>query len=130
MADPRPDTLEACVAAMPETSRTVFEELRRIVRAAAPADVVEVVSYGIPTLDLAGKHLVHYAGYARHVGLYPGADGIAAFQDELAGYKSAKGSVQFPLDQPLPEDLIRRIVEFRVDVVSRTVKKPRRQGGK
>jgi uncharacterized protein YdhG (YjbR/CyaY superfamily) len=123
-------TVAAYLDSVPEAARPVLERLRTLVHQAAPADVVEVVSYGIPTLDLAGKHLVHYAGYARHVGLYPGADGIAAFQDELAGYKSAKGSVQFPLDQPLPEDLIRRIVEFRVDVVSGTVKKPRRQGGK
>ncbi len=61
-----------------------------------------------------GRHLVHFAGHDRHVGFYPGPSGIAAFQEELKPYKSAEGSVRFHLDRPMPEDLIRRMVEFRV----------------
>ena len=84
-----------------------------MIRAAAP-EASETISYGIPTFDLNGRHLVHFEAYARHLGFYPGADGIAAFEDELGPYKRAKGSVRFPLDRPLPTDLIRRMVEYRV----------------
>ena len=79
----------------------------------APA-ATETISYAIPTFDLGGRHLVHFAGYERHVGLYPTASGIAAFENELRPYKRGKGSVRFPLGRPLPAGLIRRIVEFRV----------------
>ncbi|MBM3148061.1 MAG: DUF1801 domain-containing protein, partial [Actinobacteria bacterium] len=78
----------------------------------------ETISYGIPTFDLEGTHLVHFAGYRAHIGLYPAPSGIAAFRDELEPYRPAKGSVRFPLDRPLPTGLIRRIVAFRVDEVS------------
>ncbi len=95
----------------PET-RKVLEELRALIKASAP-EATEVISYAIPTFDLNG-HLVHFAGYDRHIGFYPTGRGIEAFKEELAPYKSGKGSIQFPLGQPLPTDLIRRIVEFRV----------------
>ena len=91
----------------------MLEELRALIKASAP-DATETISYAIPTFDLNGKHLVHFAGYARHVGLYPVPSGLEAFKEDLKPYKSGKGSVQFPLSQPLPTDLIRRIVEFRV----------------
>lgn len=89
-------------------------EMRALLRVAAP-DAVETISYAVPTFDLNGRHLVHFAGYERHVGFYPGASGIAAFEDELGAYRKAKGSVQFPLGRPLPAELIRRMVEFRVE---------------
>ncbi len=91
----------------------MLEELRALIKASAPA-ATETISYAIPTFDLNGKHLVHFAGYERHVGLYPAPSGLEAFKEDLKPYKQGKGSVQFPLDQPLPTDLIRRIVEFRV----------------
>ena len=81
-------------------------------RRAAP-DAEEKVAYGVPTFTLNGN-LVHYAGYARHVGFYPGPSGIAAFREELAPYAFATGSVQFPLDRPLPLGLIGRMARFRV----------------
>ena len=105
-------TIDAYIARFPPATRELLQAMRAIIRSAAP-DATETISYAIPTFDLDG-HLVHFAGYARHVGFYPGASGIEAFKAELGRYKSAKGSVQFPLDEPLPEDLIRRIVEFRV----------------
>ena len=71
------------------------------------------ISYGIPTFVL-GENLVHFAAFKRHTGLYPGPSGIERFKDELAGYKGAKGSVQFPLEKPLPLDLIAQIVRFRM----------------
>lgn len=93
-------------------TRARLDRVRSAVRRAAPG-AEEKLAYGVPTFTLNGN-LVHYAGYARHVGFYPGASGIAAFREELAPYASAKGSVQFPLDRPLPLGLIGRMVRFRV----------------
>lgn len=109
-------TIDEYIAEFPEETRRALEEVRAAIRETAP-DAVETMSYAIPTFDLDGRHLVHFAGYAHHVGLYPGADGIAAFADELTGYRSAKGSVQLPLDAPLPLDLVRRITAYRVERV-------------
>lgn len=72
----------------------------------------EKIAYGIPTFYLKGN-VVHFAGYKSHIGFYPGADGIAAFTGELAAYKLSKGTVQFPLDQPLPLELVKRITTYR-----------------
>jgi len=101
----------------PETQQ-VLEEVRTLIREVAP-QATETMSYAIPTFDLDGRHLVHFAGYERHLGFYPTPEGIEAFKEELGPYKRAKGSVQFPLDRPLPTDLIRRMVEFRVKETGR-----------
>jgi uncharacterized protein YdhG (YjbR/CyaY superfamily) len=111
-------TIDEYIAGFPSETRAALEEMRAIIREAAPG-VDETISYAIPTFDLHGRHLVHFAGYERHVGFYPTPGGIAAFAHELAGYQTAKGSVQFPLDRPMPADLIRRIVAFRVEEESR-----------
>jgi len=111
-------SVDEYIAESPPHTRRVLEEMRALIRAAAPA-ATETMSYAIPTFDLDGRHLVHFAGYARHIGFYPTASGIAAFAEDLAGYKSAKGSVQFPIDLPLPADLIRRIVAFRIENAAR-----------
>ena len=94
----------------------VLERLRAIretVRAAAP-DATEKISYAMPTLYLNGN-LVHFAAFANHIGFYPAPSGVTGFEEELAPYVHAKGSVQFPHDQPLPLDLVRRITEFRAE---------------
>jgi uncharacterized protein YdhG (YjbR/CyaY superfamily) len=109
---PAAGSVDDYIAGFPPETQRVLEELRALIRASAP-DAVETISYAIPTFDLNG-HLVHFAGYARHVGFYPTGRGVEAFQEELKPYKGGKGSVQFPLGQPLPTDLIRRIVEYRV----------------
>ena len=75
--------------------------MRALIRQTAP-DATETISYAIPTFDLNGKHLVHFAGYAKHVGFYPVPSAMTAFADELAPYKRGKGSAQFPLGEPLP----------------------------
>ena len=106
-------TIDEYIAEFPRETQEVLEELRTLIRACAPA-ATETISYAIPTFDLGGRHLGHFAGYERHVGLYPTASGIAAFENELRPYKRGKGSVRFPLGRPLPAGLIRRIVEFRV----------------
>jgi len=92
--------------------RKKLAELRSVIRECAPC-AREKISYGIPTFDLEGN-LVHFAGYAGHIGFYPGAAGIESFHKELAGYRTSKGTVQFPLERQLPFALIRRIVKFRV----------------
>jgi uncharacterized protein YdhG (YjbR/CyaY superfamily) len=107
-------TVDEYIAGFPDQTRAVLQEMRAVITAAAP-DATETMSYAIPTFDLNGRHLVHFAGYEGHVGFYPAPSGIAAFKDELTPFKTAKGSVQFPLDRPLPEDLIRRMVAFRLE---------------
>ena len=93
--------------------QSVLQTLRQTIHQAAP-DAVEKISYGMPTFTLKGN-LVHFGAFKTHIGFYPTPSGIEKFKDELAVYKGAKGSVQFPLDEPLPLDLVRRIVEFRVE---------------
>lgn len=105
-------TVDAYIAAFPEEVQVKLQALREAVRAAAP-EAEERISYRMPTFTLHGN-LVHFAAFARHIGFYPAPRGIAAFQQELSRYKGAKGSVQFPLDEPLPLELISRIVAFRV----------------
>ena len=106
-------TIDEYMARFPAETQKVLAEVRALIKAAAPG-ATECISYAIPTFDLNGRHLVHFAGYARHIGFYPIPSGMEAFKEELKPYKQGKGSVQFPLDQPLPKDLIRRVVEFRV----------------
>jgi len=89
--------------------------LRAMIRECAP-EATEKIAYGMPTFFL-HENLIHFAGYAKHIGVYPTPSGVSEFQDELKGYKNAKGSVQFPLSGPLPMDLLRRITLFRVDEV-------------
>ena len=105
-------SIDAYIATFPPEVQALLQQMRQTIQKAAPK-ATEAISYQIPTFKLHGN-LVHFAGFKKHIGFYPGAAGIAAFQDELAGYKSAKGSVQFPLDQPLPLALVTKIVKFRV----------------
>jgi uncharacterized protein YdhG (YjbR/CyaY superfamily) len=90
-------------------------QIRALVKKIAP-EAVEVISYGIPTFDLNGKHLMHYAAYKSHVAIYPFPTGIAQFKDEAEqhGYKTSTGTIQFPLNKPLPMEFIHRIIEFRL----------------
>ena len=105
-------TIDAYIARCPPDVRPVLERIRTTIRQAAP-DAHETVAYGIPTFRLNGN-LVHFAAFRSHVGFYPTPSGIESFKKELSPYKRAKGSVQFPLNQPIPFDLIAKIVEFRV----------------
>jgi uncharacterized protein YdhG (YjbR/CyaY superfamily) len=106
-------TMDEYVAQFPKNVRDVWEELRRVMRESAP-EAEETISYGIPTFDLNGKHLVHFAAYKNHVGFYPTSSGIKAFKKELSPFNTSKGTVQFPLDKPIPFDLVKKIVKFRV----------------
>lgn len=103
---------EEYISGFPEHTQFLLLEVRRTIRNAAP-NAEETMNYGIPTFKLKGN-LVHYAGYKNHIGFYPGAGGIAAFASEISKYKNAKGSVQFPINEPLPLELIKKITKFRV----------------
>lgn len=105
-------SIDEYIALFPEDVQQILQELRAVIKSAAP-EAVEKISYQMPTFFLKGN-LVHFAAYKKHIGFYPAPRGIEAFKDELAVYKGAKGSVQFPIEKPLPLDLIRRIVEYRV----------------
>jgi uncharacterized protein YdhG (YjbR/CyaY superfamily) len=105
-------SIDEYIAEFPPETQRVLQQVRAIIRSAAP-DATETISYAIPTFDLNGRHLVHFAGFARHIGFYPTPSGIDEFEADLSRFERGKGSVQFPLDQPMPADLIRRIVEFR-----------------
>lgn len=107
-----PTTIDEYIAGFPPEVQTRLDRIRTVIRKAAP-DAEEKISYQVPTFTLRGN-LVHFGGFTKHVGFYPGASGIANFQAELAAYDSAKGSVQFPFDKPLPVRLIAAIVKFRV----------------
>ncbi|ANE45326.1 hypothetical protein SY83_02130 [Paenibacillus swuensis] len=105
-------SIDQYISTFPAEVQTILQQLRTTIQEAAP-EAAERINYQMPTFDLHGN-LVHFAGYKNHIGFYPAPSGIAAFQKELSKYKGAKGSVQFPLDQPMPYELVRRIVEFRV----------------
>ncbi len=104
-------TIDEYIATFPQAIQKLLQEVRATIKAAAP-DATEKISYQMPTFFLEGN-LVHFAAFKNHIGFYPAPRGIEAFKDELAVYNGAKGSVQFPLDQPMPLDLISRIVQYR-----------------
>lgn len=106
-----PENISDYISNFPAQIQVMLEDLRKTIRETAP-EAEETINYGIPTFTLNGN-LVHFAAYKKHIGFYPAPSGIEAFQSELSGYQMAKGSVQFPIDQPLPLELIRRIVAFR-----------------
>ncbi|ASS48663.1 MAG: hypothetical protein A3D31_07085 [Candidatus Fluviicola riflensis] len=106
-------TIDEYNVTFPEDVVERMEQIREIVRKQAP-EAVESISYGMPAFKLNGKPLVYYAGYKHHIGFYATPTGHTEFTEELSKYKQGKGSVQFPLDKPLPLDLIQRIVVFRV----------------
>lgn len=105
-------SIDEYILQFPPEVQEILETLRNVIKESAP-DAIEKISYQMPTLSLHGN-LVHFAAYKKHIGFYPAPSGIAAFQQELSEYKGAKGSVQFPLDKPLPYELITKIVKFRV----------------
>ncbi|HLJ83392.1 MAG TPA: DUF1801 domain-containing protein [Candidatus Eremiobacteraceae bacterium] len=105
-------TIDEYIKAFPADVRERLVKMRETIRKAAPK-AEEAISYQIPTFKFNGN-LVHFAAFKHHIGFYPTSSGTRAFQDELAPYKWAKGSVQFPLDKPIPYALVRRIVKFRL----------------
>ena len=102
-------TIDDYISTFPADIQTILEKVRQSIQKAAP-DAIETISYGIPTFNLNGKHVVFFASWKHHISLYPLPAGDEAFQQELAHYKRAKGTIQFPLDKPIPYDLVEQIV--------------------
>lgn len=106
-----PASIDEYIAGFSEEIQEKLQMIRKTISEAAP-EAEEAISYQMPTFKLKGN-LVHFAAYKNHIGFYPAPRGIEAFKEELSAYKGAKGTVQFPLNEPLPYDLIGRIVKFR-----------------
>ena len=106
------DSMDEYIATFPEETQKILEELRVVIKSSAP-EAEEKISYQMPTFALKGN-LVHFAAFKNHIGFYPTPSGIQAFRRELSVYEGAKGSIKFPIDKPLPLDLISKIVKFRV----------------
>ncbi|MFA6017090.1 MAG: DUF1801 domain-containing protein [Patescibacteria group bacterium] len=104
--------IDKYISNFPKDIQKLLEEVRLTIKKAAP-EAKEAIKYGIPTFQLNGN-LIHFAGFDKHIGFYPTPSGIQAFKKELSAYKNAKGSVQFPLNMPLPLELISKLVKFRV----------------
>ncbi len=114
MASKKPfTTIDGYISTFPADIQAILENVRQAIQKAAP-EAAETISYGIPTFNLNGKHLVFFAGWKHHVSLYPLPAGDEAFQQEISHYKRAKGSIQFPLDKPIPYDLVEQIVTLLI----------------
>lgn len=106
-------TMDAYIASFPKEVQGILEQIRQTIRKAAP-EATEAISYQIPTFKLNGGNLVHFAAWKDHIGFYATPSGNVAFRKELARYKVAKGSIQFPIDEPIPYGLVAKIAKFRV----------------
>ena len=121
----KPNNIDAYIAGFPKDVQDILEQIRATIKQVAP-EAAETINYGIPTFALHGN-LVHFAAFKNHIGFYSTPTGQEAFQAELSMYKGGKGSVQFPLDQPMPLDLITKIVAFRaMENLEKAAKKKKR----
>ncbi len=105
-------SIDHYITSFPEATQKLLKQIRETIQQAAP-QAEEKVSYAMPTFFL-NKNLVHFAAYKNHIGFYPAPSGIIAFEKELSKYKTSKGAIQFPMNEPLPTNLITKIVKFRV----------------
>lgn len=101
------------IQSFPESTQKILKKIRRTIRRLAPS-ATELISYGIPTYQIEGENVVHFAAYKKHIGFYPSPQVIEKFHKHIEGYKNAKGSVQFPLDAEIPYDLIQAMTEYRL----------------
>ena len=106
-------TIDGYIKTFPTNTQKILKKIKTIIQQTAP-DATEAFSYQMPTFKLEGKNLVHFAAWKNHIGFYATPSGNTAFKKELSVYKGAKGSVQFPINEPIPYDLIKKIVLFRV----------------
>lgn len=116
------NTIDEYIATFPADTAKILKRVRRTIQKAAPK-ATEAISYQMPTFKLNGKNLVHFAGWKHHIGFYPTPSGTTEFKKDLKAFKGAKGSVQFPLDEPMPLELIKRIVKFRVAEMEEKLRK-------
>ena len=112
MAKANYKTIDEYIASFPKDTQKILEEIRATIKAVAP-EAEEKISYQMPTFFLKGN-LIHFAAFKKHIGIYPTPSGTQAFKDEISIYQGAKGSIRLPIDEPMPLELIGRIVKFRV----------------
>ena len=112
----KPKSTDEYISSFPKEIQFLLQEVRETIKSAAP-NANESISYGMPAYKLNGKAFVYFAGYKNHIGFYATPTGHAEFTEELSKYKQGKGSVQFPINEPMPLDLITKIVKFRVSEV-------------
>ncbi|WP_420148202.1 iron chaperone [Spirosoma sp.] len=127
MTTDKPNTIDEYIAGFPADVQEKLQQVRETIKKAAP-DATETVKYAMPTFTLNGN-LVYFAGFKNHIGFYATPKGNEAFQQELSAYKQGKGSIQFPLDQPMPLDLIARMVTYRVEENLGKATKPKTKKG-
>lgn len=121
---PKISTVDDYIAESPPETQEILEALRALVRETAPG-VTESISYDMPTFNLNGHYLAYVAAWKKHVSLYPVTAGVAkTFGDEIKSYQSGKGTLKFPLDKPMPMELIRRVIEFRMEEISGNAAQP------
>ncbi len=123
MRTSKPNGIDEYIAGFPKDLQIILQQIRTTIKKAAPA-AEETIKYGMPTFTLNGN-LVYFAAFNNHIGFYPAPTGDEAFKKELSGYKTGKGSVQFPLDKPMPLTLITKIVRLRVEKNSEKRQKKR-----
>ena len=122
------DPIGMYIQSFPESERRELDRLRKVILDEAPG-AAQTMAYGMPTFHL-GENLVHFACYARHIGFYPTPSAVIAFADELKGYTTSKGAIQFPLGKDIPWDLVRRMVRFRVEEAKRKMGEKRAKSRK
>ena len=109
-----PKNVDEYLAAVPEPARTTLNKIRATIRSAVPKEATEAISYGMPAFKYKGT-LMWFAAFSNHCSLFPGSGSlIAAFQDDLKGYRTSKGTIQFPMDKPLPAALVKKLVKARI----------------
>jgi uncharacterized protein YdhG (YjbR/CyaY superfamily) len=122
MITAKPENIDEYIAGFTQETQAVLEQIRQVIKKTAP-DADETISYAIPAFRFSNSILVYFAGFKKHIGLYALPSGNEAFKEELKAYKVGKGSIQFPLNKPMPIDLITKIVEFRIKEISEKAKK-------
>lgn len=107
----KPTTIDAYITGFPDDAQQAMQHLRALIHDTVPG-VTEQISYAMPAFEINNRYVVYFAAYKKHIGLYPAPVAEPAFQQDFAGYKTGKGSIQFPLGQPMPDQLIRKILDF------------------
>lgn len=105
-------SIDEYIGTFPDDIQSRLESMRQIIKSVIPG-AIETISYQIPTFKINNKNIVHFSAYKKHIGLYPGPSAIEHFKEELSQYKWSKGAVQFPLDNPIPSELVKKIIIFR-----------------
>lgn len=121
-------SIDAYIADFPEETQAIMRRVRETIRTHAP-DAAERISYGIPTF-WNGENIIHFGGAKNHIGLYPGSEAVVVFADRLQGYPTSKGTIQFPLDRPIPYELIAEITDYRVKAAAERQRSKKKKEGK